>query len=309
MDYLLEKKITLNESPKHSGLYKWCLNERDEKGEIIDRDLIPFSSRLYFTASSLSINRELTIQHEYSINNEVISPAKTLKKRFIHGVLHPGLCKDGIHLTDYVSYIMFGTNREIKAFDLRILEADENEEDGCHVSGSPSYDVELDFQNLHISDRVEISLIIKKETFIELCEIIDSNKVDIFYSSLYNVSGFYSHWSPSIRTESIKILTKYHNIIGKENSIYKIPILGNMGEFELNYSTYKPLDLKSKNIKVNIQRSFEKDEFHDPMEDYVDPASNDLNKFIEDKTLENSLKKIHFVLLVISTILFINLFK
>ena len=64
MDYIIDKKIQFKYETKYSSLYKWCLNEVESDDKLIS-DLIPWEWGFYFTASSLSVVRQVAIRNFY----------------------------------------------------------------------------------------------------------------------------------------------------------------------------------------------------------------------------------------------------
>ena len=55
MKYDLNYAVRLNADPTHKNLYRWCLEETDAAGEVVGRDLIPWSYGLSFDVSELRL--------------------------------------------------------------------------------------------------------------------------------------------------------------------------------------------------------------------------------------------------------------
>lgn len=271
MDFLIDKKIQFKGETEFQSLYKWCLNEIEADGKP-SRDLIPWEWSFYFTASSLSVLREVSIDNS-SYGDE--------KKEFrevtsIRGFLHSGHCFDGENLEDYTSFKMFGTNRIIPKFDLNIYEADEGEEDSCEIWGCPSYETDIDFRNIVEDDCVVITLNLNSKKFNEFVRLIDSRQISTAYVRMSDVNGFYSDWSPSIRTSDVSILTRDHKIEGIEGSGIEPPTLRKVGQFSITLHTIN--DIRPKlNIRGANGTSFYK-QFEEVEE--VEKDNGLLNQFV-----------------------------
>jgi hypothetical protein len=81
---------------------------------------------------------------------------------------------------------------------------------------------------------------------------------------LSGVSGFYSDWSPSIRTDSIKVLAnaKDQQLENPENLTFDPPALGHVREFQISIKKEYPLihhpktaeeDVEEENRETNTQ--------------------------------------------------------
>jgi hypothetical protein len=51
MDYHIDRKVVLSEESEFKNLYKWSLQELDENGKQIGRNLVPWSWSLNFTVT------------------------------------------------------------------------------------------------------------------------------------------------------------------------------------------------------------------------------------------------------------------
>jgi len=258
MDFNIDKKIQFNGETKHSSLYEWCLNEVEANGKS-SRNLIPWAWSFYFTASSLSVQREFGIDQKSDGDEK-----KEIRDiTSIRGYLYSGHCSDGVNLDDYTSFSMFGTNRIVPRFDLNIYEADDGEEDSCGIWGCPSYETEIDFRNVVEDDCVVITIHLNSKKFNEFVRLIDAKQVSSAYIRLSNVDGFYSDWSPSIKTSDVSILTNDHVIEGIEGSGVEPPKLGNVGRFSFTLHSINDLVVK-RNMRgmkgVEFYKQFEEAE-------------------------------------------------
>jgi len=73
--------------------------------------------------------------------------------------------------------------------------------------------------------------------------MIESNHFDKITFVIKDVSGFYSHWSPSITTDGIKVLTGNVNDVPDEG--FNLPRLGNVGEAQLWFARKQEFPLST----------------------------------------------------------------
>ena len=251
MEYHLEREIRLSEESEYVNLYSWSLQEFDKDGNKIGIDQIPWKWSIYFTASELRYIRSIHIEQSYN-SEEAEKENKPVKdSETIIATLHPGICVGGQRLQNDVAFSMLGTGRIIRNFMLRIQKLEDgNNHEGCSLWGCVSYTTELDFRDETTDDAVEIYLGLSQKRFNSLAEIIKYQRADVVQLRLQRASGFYSEWSPSISTDSVKVLTAYDEqiIVCPEKCDIKPPRLGEVGEFELtivqrcDYNLFKEKD-------------------------------------------------------------------
>jgi hypothetical protein len=142
---------------------------------------------------------------------------------------------------------MFGTRRAISEFGLFIYKATEGE-DRCSLWGSISYTSELDFEDVTEQDGVQIYIHLSAEKFERLLKFVTFPRPTGAEVRLKGVAGFYSEWSPSIRTDSIKILANSQDqgLENPERLSFDPPVLGHVEEFELIIKQQYPLILKER---------------------------------------------------------------
>lgn len=265
MDYHIENKILLSEDSEYKSLYSWSLQEFNNKGEKIGFDQIPWRWDLNFTASEL--------RYHYSVNKNKSNNDEdsTQENEFITAILHPGICRDGQSLEDDVSYSMFGTNRIIKEFILRIQKIEDGgDNELCYLLGIVSYTTELDFRKITTDDTIDITLRLSPQRFNKIAELIKTQLIDILELALVGVPGFYSEWSPSISTENIKILSAQEEpvVIKKDGCKIDPPRLGEVIEFSLVIIQRHKLNLKQDLRGVNIDKLFY--DFDDSSEESIE---------------------------------------
>ena len=253
MDYNLDRNIRFVEKEIGASLYGWCLNEIDESGKS-EGDEVVWPWSFSFTSHSLRLVRGVAIEREFS--DEGVEIQKTSNSSSIRADLYSGTCLDGETLKDKVNFKMFGTNRSIKKFELRIFPVDSAEDESCSIWGSPSYDYEVDFRKGVTDDSIVISLNIRKEKFDEFARAIELKSVDFAGISIGGVSGFYSHWSPSITTSYIKVLTEYHKVDGSDTSPVNILKTGSVGNFSIALHTKNDLNIAPNFETIDFYKKF-----------------------------------------------------
>lgn len=235
MEHHLDRRVVLSEDSEYKNLYKWSLQELDEEGAKIGRDLIPWDWGLDFTATELAYNDALTIEPDYSSDGEEM-PIVTRNRRSIRAKLRPGSPQEW-HRNRQPSYSMFGTDRTITAFELFIEPlTDGEEQDRCRVWGSVSYTMDIDFRDETTDDAVTFHLYVRPETFEQYVRTVRAAEVGAAVLYVKRVAGFYSDWSPAISTDSIKVLTGYekdHPVEIAEGSEIVPPRLGEVDEVSL----------------------------------------------------------------------------
>jgi hypothetical protein len=235
LDHHLNRRVVLSEDSEFKNLYKWSLQELDEEGAKIGRDLIPWDWGLDFTATELSYHDGLTIEPNYNSDDEEM-PIVTRNRRSIRAKLRPGSPHEW-HRNRQTSYSMFGTDRTITAFELWIEPLSEAEEqDRCRVWGSVSYTMDIDFRDETTDDTVIFYLYVRPETFEQYVRIVRAAEADAAVLYVKRVAGFYTDWSPAIFTNSVKVLTDYekdHPVEVPEGCEIVPPRLGDVDEVSL----------------------------------------------------------------------------
>lgn len=253
MDYRIEKKIHFSKESEYQSLYKWSLNEIEKDGKT-GSNLVPWGWTFSFTASDLRVVRRVEIGDIYDQDEPRRGTTETIT---ILGDLFSGNCRDGENLEDVTNFSMFGTDRVIKKFDLNIYEADEGEDENCSLWGSPSYEYEIDFSSDISDDVVVVNLHLNAKRFRDFVRLIESKQVDYAFVRLSGVSGFYSEWSPSIRTSKVKVLTSSHDVEGLEGKEIEPPKLGSVNEFGISLYSINNLKAKFNREPVDFCKQFE----------------------------------------------------
>ncbi|MBP2563371.1 hypothetical protein J2857_006170 [Neorhizobium galegae] len=217
MDYKLEKPVRISTKSPHQNLYSWFIEELDPATKKISPNYVPWGWSLYFDAKDLTVVRSLEFE--------------TDKKSDVNEHIHGRLAPQTSDRRAAANYSFFGTNRKIESFTLRIVKSKDDQE-SFHVFGSPSYEHEWDFENLLQNDTVEVEIVLPASRFERIASFIESGNPKAVVT-LGGVHGFYSEWSPSIRTTDIKILANLSDQkVAKEDAAeIDPPVLGKIGSF------------------------------------------------------------------------------
>lgn len=243
MDYLLERKIKVSTESEFEILYKWSLIEVDDNNVKTNGDWVPFTWRLWFTATSVGVHTKLSIEDNQK-NEEDIDKHKSTSAQIkcISGKLVSGYVRDGSELQGKVRYSMFGTSRIVTEFNLSIKEADEDEIEGCTLYAFPSYKFEgAELQTEIEPDCIGFDVRVSKNKLSELVSLIESKAVNNVGLNVSGVDGIYSHWTPTIVTSTAKVLSRDHDVVNKEDVDIEIPYVWNVREFNLTFSSKKEL--------------------------------------------------------------------
>jgi hypothetical protein len=234
LEYHIDNRVILSEDTKFRNLYQWCLQEHDDEGNEVGRDQVPWEWTLNFTATELIFEDRITID-SYVPQGEAkpTKPART--QQSIRAKLRAGHPQDGEF--DKVRYSMFGTKRLIRVFELNILKLPDTDlQERCEVLSSVSHSFEIDFRDETTADNVVFILFVRPDTFVRYSQAIIAGEIDEAILSVSGVEGFYADWSPSISTNSIKVLTNHseHKVEMPANCAVVPPRVGKVGDVSLN---------------------------------------------------------------------------
>jgi hypothetical protein len=245
VDFHLERGLRLDIETEYKSLYTWAINEIDGNGKQVGRDQIPWPWTLHFTATKCFLNEDLDIGIETPFpgkgEDTVATPTNETRKvtqgSVIRTTLRPGRpWRDGRRSP---TFSMFGTDRVIKSFELDIYPiTDPARQESCTTWGSVSYTTEIDFRNETTDDCIVFYLFVKPGTFARYAQMIAHGSMDEMVLSVGSVAGFYSEWSPSISTDSVKVLTagNEQNVSLPSGIELKPPRLGDVADAKLYIS-------------------------------------------------------------------------
>ena len=264
MEYHVDNRVVLSTEREHKNLYSWSIKEFDKTGKQIGDDQIPWAFGLNFEAieltSSCRLNFEAT--DEEGASSPETKSDKSQLSEYLYGKLIP---RSDSH-RDSKTYSMLGTNRTLSEFDIFIHKCAIGQEERCTLWGSVSYTSEWDFENVTNKDCVQIYIYLSAEKFDQIIRLVNSRILTAVMVRLKGVEGFYSEWSPSIRTNGITILANKESQKIEIPQDLKIdpPVLGRVAEFDMSFNQKYLLKLNENNAdeleedqKDEIQRSTE----------------------------------------------------
>jgi hypothetical protein len=230
MQFHLERRLRLHTDSEYKNLYSWAIVEIDAQGRKVGQDQIPWPWTLRFSAKSSELSDTIEIK-------KTSDEQQAAQRHVIRIPLRPSSSRDDGDFFRETTFSMFGTDRTIKNFQLDIHRIADStaEQESCRAWGSVSYTTEIDFRNETMEDCVVFYLFVSAETFARYAAKIAHGLVDEIILSVGSVAGFYSEWSPSISTRSIKVLTG-----GSEQSVtmpsghqFELHKLGHVGDVQL----------------------------------------------------------------------------
>ena len=266
MEHHTNYDVTLTTETEYKNLYEWCLQEFDNEGKQVGRDLIPYEYFADFKVTNLRY--ELSLEHRDQDRNWLSDSFENdeIKEQHLEvessEVIHADLVP-AEYLFVTPSYSMIGTNRKVDRILLKIYKA---EKAYCKVFGFISYSSEVDFHDVREDDFLQVSLGVSPDNFNELARIINSNVVSEASLRLSNVMGFYSQWSPRVSTNSIKILTSHKDdlmIHGLEDAAVEPPRLGTVEKFSFHLGNSCRLEAEGHSETSSVYSEWAKQQTED----------------------------------------------
>ena len=229
MKYHFDSKIVLYDHSETPNLYKWSLNEVGESTARLRTGQIPWHSNLWFRLSDVELHTGIRLD-PYSVPDG--GAAQVLSRELIRAKLSPGSRMGG----DRVVYSMFGTTRSIEDIALTIEPTPEGVEEHCRAWGVVSYTTDHDFRDETIDDCFGFNLYVSPDRFSLVATRVAAGAIGDGVLRVSGVSGFYSEWSPSISTSSVKVLTDSdsHPVEMPEGCKIISPRLETVREFDLS---------------------------------------------------------------------------
>jgi hypothetical protein len=249
MEYNLDNRVELSTEREHKNLYSWSIKEFDEKGKQIGGDQIPWDWGLTFEV--IELNPAYSLEMKGDVSGEEDSGSQPSEvKEYLYGKLLPS-----VEMRRAGIYSMFGTRRRIDQFGLFIYKTKEGESEYCRLWGSISYTSDWDFQNVTEPDCVQLYVYLAPENFDQLMNLVKLPVATGATIRLSGVAGFYSDWSPSIRTDSIKVLAnaKDQQLKNPQNLTFDPPALGHVREFQISIKKEYPLILHPKTTEEDVE--------------------------------------------------------
>lgn len=236
MEYDVDQRIVLSEH--EDAPYSWSLSQIDAEAGYKASNETPWSWTLWFNVEKLDLYDTVDSRNHRLAADE---DSKIYKRRTIKAKLRPSQLRG---ISRRVQYSFFGTRRTISEISLSIepLEAGETVE-YCDVWGGPGYTAEHDFRQVKRDDELGFILFLQPETIERFAaQILAAPTLDASFS-VGRVPGFYSAWSPSVTTDSIKVLGDHHaQPVEKPEGSKCDPLrLGRVGEFRFALGTLRSI--------------------------------------------------------------------
>ncbi|MDB3946277.1 hypothetical protein N9444_10365 [Gammaproteobacteria bacterium] len=280
MDTFLEKETHLVSPVKYPGSdYGWCIKERDADGQW-GAPYYPWSHGISFDATELAYKYSLFENYgeDYSIEIE--------EQEHIDARLTPS--EQGPKQVDVPAptLSMFGTDRIIDDFSLKIFEVDsENPRGGVNISGYPTFVAEWDYHRYREDDAIDVRIYLSKKRFTYLVDAVKKQRLDSLRVVLDSVAGLYARSSPGVTSDHFKVLTKslatwndekdrdHHRVIKPDgwndfNPEFELPALGSENSNYVSDRFYLHMVQKNDSNKEDI--------FEDKEEESL-PASQELD--------------------------------
>jgi hypothetical protein len=242
----LDRHLKINAAPEYKSLYGWAINEVDGDGRILGRDQIPWTFSHYFSSTKISTIDILEIEQGFKLgdvnarlDSSLYDESVFKSRRHIVVQLRAGDSRSDEDPARKTAYRMFGTSRIIEKIQLDItMLASDDEAEYCVASGIVSYTYENDFRDHTEKDALYFDLKVKPTTFERYTSRISEGTIEHCVLRVSQVAGFYSEWSPSISTDSIKILTRNseHRFENVGDLSFDPPRLGAVGQASLYIS-------------------------------------------------------------------------
>lgn len=230
MEQLLKYALKLDTNPEYKSLYSWSIQEHDQSGRKIGRDFIPWPWSLYFRLEDITYAIAVnSIGSKYAPESELAHRNNTIK-------LAETYIGDAIP-TEYegqdTTYSLMGSDTKIKKFGFRIIKiADAGIEEQCRFWAFSGYTTDWDFQKQTVPDSAGLEIYLTAEKFDQLRARLHVAEPSEIIVRLSEVDGFYSDWSPSIRTDMIKILVE-QKVEMPEGCEITPPSTGHVGEVDV----------------------------------------------------------------------------
>jgi hypothetical protein len=246
VDLHLERELRLNSESKRG----WAINEIGADGEQIGSDQIPWEWSFNFTAKSCALSDTFDISQPLNFKFKVTAADGTVteksssdgkgptidQREIIRAQLRPGHPREDAHYWRQTTFSMFGTDRAIKDFRLEVHPlANPADQEQCSAWGCVSYTMDIDFRDETTDDCIIFHVFVKPEAFARYVTKVANGWVNELILRVGMVHGFYSEWSPSISTRTVKVLTadKDHKVTLPPNHQDEALRLGYVGEVNL----------------------------------------------------------------------------
>lgn len=197
----LEYTLKVQAESAHESLFSWYIQEHDESGRAIGKKFIPWNWTLPFRVSSFSYTTD--IEAEMNYGNGVPARQEIRRGSMIKAILEPDTGE-----FRKMTFSMFGTERTINVFELRILPTTEDSQaESLTVSASVSYDHDDEHGHETEPDCLEFTMYVSHEFFSHILDRLERPHLKASFS-FRTLHGFYAEWTPLVRTDFVKVLAQ-----------------------------------------------------------------------------------------------------
>jgi hypothetical protein len=301
MKYHLEHDIRLSEESEYKNLYSWFLQEFTKEGTNAGPAVIPWAWSFWFNASQLEYIKSISLRDQADAADQ---PASEL----IRAALKPSPRARGGRTP---RFSMLGTDRTIEDFEITIRRLDDVQApERCQLWGIVSYTTDFDFEDRTQDDCLGFDVALSPKNFDELRDLVRNGRTDDDLTvHLRGVSGFYSEWSPSIRTDSVKVLTSDEAdqpIVKPDGCSIEPPRAGDIHEFGLTFTRRSvvalPQAAETNDVEDQLDDEAPREQSDHPPEQYL--HSTILRALAQ---AQHSFKQLHRVLWVIAALVAVGL--
>lgn len=229
MNSTLELNTKLSLKSEHASLYKWFLQEYQPDGKQVGGPLIPWPWSLSFKAKAPKYGFQLRKENYFKTSEIEEQQYIGCELESVSGEFERP-----------VSFSLFGTRRRVEHISLEISRMSDGQKGNevCNVGATSQWEWKDDFSSRSTKhpDTIFITVNINPERFDRILHIITVSREIELGIMMGDVSGFYSAWSPDIKTSFIKVLTDQKDQkpeIPPECEI-EPPTVGAVGRFNLS---------------------------------------------------------------------------
>jgi hypothetical protein len=250
MEYDITRRTVFSTASEYKNLYSWFFQEYDASGSAVGLPQIPWAYSLYFDATKLTYRHSVKKVINWSEQTADETPAASVEENdSFYAQLRPNRSSR----RSTVRYSFFGTDRVIEDISIQVETTDGEEQ--CSVWGCPRYTYEWDFEYVTQQDCLVFKISLTREKYDRLRHLVASEPKSQIVLRLNAVPGFYSEWSPSIRTAYVKVLANCEdqNVELPQGLAFEPPRLGDVKEFELTYTSTTDCVIKAEDRSNNLE--------------------------------------------------------
>lgn len=232
MEHQIDRRLKIVRDAEKIKNNKWSIYELDKKGNIVGEGYEPWHWTLSFIVTDIVFYDKIGFSKTSQKEAQSSPDDENIRQRSMLGTLKPGHNISEIGRQREPRYQMFGTNRAVEIFEIKIIRLQsESDNEYCSAFGTVMTNIqdEEEFGIAGNSDCILFHIGMRPSNFDRYAEQIYSPRELEMILQVRGVSGFYSKWSLDVYTDTIKILTasdKEHPIQTPPDFHSPIPRLG-----------------------------------------------------------------------------------